>query len=159
AADLNGAATSVRVDVATVSLRVTVNNAVRVYGQPNPVFTTLDSGFVSGDTPSSLSGSLTFNTNAVASSDVGSFDVTASGLSSSNYTINYVKGSLTITPANQTIVWNNPADITFGTRLGPAQLNATVTVPGPAPAGKLTYTPGAGTNLAVGSGQSLTVTA
>ncbi|MBL8212530.1 MAG: hypothetical protein JNK87_17580 [Bryobacterales bacterium] len=55
-----------------------------------------------------------------------------------------------ITP---TINWNNPANILFGSALGPSQLNATTTVPG-----TFTYTPGLGTVLPIGANQTLSVT-
>ena len=48
----------------------------------------------------------------------------AAGLGS-NYTIAYANGTLTVNPATPTITWANPADITSGTPLGPAQLDAT----------------------------------
>jgi hypothetical protein len=57
----------------------------------------------------------------------------------------------------QTITWATPADITHGTPLGAAQLSATVSVPGAAPAGAITYTPDFGTILPVGDAQTLTV--
>jgi Developmentally Regulated MAPK Interacting Protein./FG-GAP repeat. len=56
-------------------------------------------------------------------------------------------------PSVPTITWSNPADITYGTPLGGAQLNATASVPG-----TFVYTPAAGTLLSVGSGQTLSVT-
>jgi hypothetical protein len=155
----NGATATVLINVAPAPLTVTVNNATKVYGQPNPKFSALYSGFVNGDTPGSLSGSLNFSTSATAVSDVGSYDIDATGLSSNNYTIGYAKATLSITPANQTIAWSNPADITYGTPLSAAQLDATVSVPGPAPAGTLTYAPAAGTLLNAGSGQLLSVVA
>ena len=51
-----------------------------------------------------------------------------------------------------TITWTNPADIIWGAALGANQLNASVGV-----AGTLTYTPPAGTILAAGNGQTLSV--
>jgi sugar lactone lactonase YvrE len=51
-----------------------------------------------------------------------------------------------------TITWSNPAPITYGTPLGPSQLNATADVPG-----TFTYTPPAGTVLPAGPNQVLTV--
>ncbi len=70
-----------------------------------------------------------------------------------------LSGGQTVTKADQTLSWSTPAAITYGTALGPAQLNATVSVPGPDPAGALTYTPPAGAILTAGSGQPLSVTA
>jgi hypothetical protein len=58
----------------------------------------------------------------------------------------------TVAPATPELTWANPADITYGTALSPTQLNATASVPG-----SFTYTPPAGTALAAGSGQTLTV--
>src|SRR5262249_10606660 len=57
------------------------------------------SGFVNGDAPSSLRGSLSFATTADATSQVGLYPVTPLGLVSRNYTITYVPGALTIFPA------------------------------------------------------------
>jgi len=53
---------------------------------------------------------------------------------------------------NPVITWNNPQDITYGTLLGPTQLNATANV-----AGTFVYTPAAGTQLGIGNNQSLKV--
>jgi hypothetical protein len=49
-----------------------------------------------------------------------------------------------------TLSWSNPADILAGTPLGGGQLNATASVPG-----TFAYTPGPGTVLQVGNGQTL----
>jgi hypothetical protein len=51
-----------------------------------------------------------------------------------------------------TITWSNPADITFGSALSGVQLNATTGI-----AGTFVYTPPAGTVLAAGSAQTLSV--
>jgi N-acetylneuraminic acid mutarotase len=67
--------------------------------------------------------------------------------------------AINVLRANQTITWPTPADILVGTALSGTQLDATVSVIGPAPAGALTYTPAAGTVLGPGSGQILSVTA
>jgi Flp pilus assembly CpaE family ATPase len=54
--------------------------------------------------------------------------------------------SLNVTKATPTIAWSAPARITYGTKLGAAQLNATASVPG-----TFVYTPGEGAMLAVGA--------
>src|SRR5262249_61767203 len=59
---------------------------------------------------------------------------------------------LKLTP---TITWATPADITYGTALGAAQLNATV---GGGVTGTFAYTPLAGAVLNAGSNQTLSVT-
>ena len=96
------------------------------YGQANPAFSVSFGGFGGGDTPSVLGGAIAFSTSATPTSDVGTYDVTASGLTSSNYTISLSPGTLSITPADQTITWANPADIVYGTPLDATQLDATV---------------------------------
>jgi Bacterial Ig-like domain (group 3) len=54
-----------------------------------------------------------------------------------------------------TISWSVPADITYGTALGPAQLNASASSGGQAVAGTFSYSPAAGTVLNAGTGQTL----
>ncbi|HSY47190.1 MAG TPA: MBG domain-containing protein [Thermoanaerobaculia bacterium] len=76
-----------------------------------------------------------------------------------DYTTASLGVPLTVTKANQTITWPNPADIVYGTLLSPAQLDAAVSVVGPASSGALTYTPPAGTLLQAGPGQTLMVAA
>jgi uncharacterized repeat protein (TIGR03803 family) len=51
---------------------------------------------------------------------------------------------------NPIITWPTPADMTYGTALGPTQLNATADVDG-----AFAYTPSTGTYLQAGAGQSL----
>ena len=61
-----------------------------------------------------------------------------------------------IVPAGKAIpviTWPAPADIVFGTPLGPAQLNATASVPG-----TFVFTPAAGATLPVAPAQMLSVT-
>src|SRR3989475_1439123 len=67
--------------------------------------------------------------------------------------------SITISQADQTITWSDPAGIIYGTLLSGAQLNATVAgVARGSPAGALTYMPGAGRLLYAGA-KALTVNA
>jgi len=65
----------------------------------------------------------------------------------SGYTASAIaKATYTVTPATPAITWAVPASIAYGTPLTSAQLDATSTV-----AGSFTYSPAAGTILAVGS--------
>ena len=54
--------------------------------------------------------------------------------------------------ATPAITWSNPADIFWGTLLSSTQLSATANT-----TGSFLYTPAAGTLLAVGNGQTLSV--
>jgi filamentous hemagglutinin family protein len=81
------------------SLTVTADDASRLYGSPNPAFTASYAGFVNGDDEGDLGGALAFATPAVQASPVGIYAITPSGLTSTNYTIAFVDGVLTVDPA------------------------------------------------------------
>ena len=68
----------------------------KVYGSANPAFTVRYDGFVLGQGPGFLTGAPAYTTAATTTSDVGSYPVTVDGLSSANYAITYVAGSLSI---------------------------------------------------------------
>jgi hypothetical protein len=63
-----------------------------------------------------------------------------------------VQINVTVVKTTPSITWAKPADIVFGSALGPTQLNASANVPG-----TFVYTPPAGTVLPVGNNQTLSV--
>src|SRR5262249_45052935 len=65
------------------------------------------SGFVNGDTDASLTNRPSLTTTATAVSHVGSYSITANGAADPDYTISYVSGTLTVTPAVLTVIANN----------------------------------------------------
>ena len=69
--------------------------------------------------------------------------------SNTNYAPSTGSVTLQVNPASTSVVWSNPASITYGTALSATQLNATVTPAGAT--GSFVYTPGAGTVLNAGS--------
>jgi hypothetical protein len=82
--------------------------------------------------------------------NVGTYQVLAQ-LDNPNYEAPDARGTLTILPAAPTINWPISSTIKPGTRLGPAQLNATATgAGGVSVAGSFRYTPAAGTLLKPG---------
>ena len=89
------------------SLIIITDAATKVYGDANPAFKVIYDNFVNGDDATKLGGNLSFTTTATASSAVGSYDVTPSGLTSSNYDITFKKGTLSITKATLTVTANN----------------------------------------------------
>ena len=99
--------------ITPAALTVTTVNVTKTYGDNNPAFTVNYAGFISGDSPSDLGGSLSFNTAAVTNSPVGSYPVTPSGLTSNNYTITFDNGSLSVTPASLTVTTVNTSK-TYG---------------------------------------------
>ncbi|HUQ26705.1 MAG TPA: MBG domain-containing protein, partial [Burkholderiales bacterium] len=72
------------------------NNASRNENLPNPPFSATYSGLKGADSTGSLSGTLLLTTPAILSSPAGSYSINPSGVSSSNYTITYVPGVLSI---------------------------------------------------------------
>jgi hypothetical protein len=215
--------------ITPVPLTITANNQTKTYGGPMPALTASYSGFVNGDTATSLTTAPTLSTTATAASHIGAYGITLSGAVDPDYSITYIDGTLTvtprpitvtadaqtkvygaadpamtyqitsgnlvngdgfsgaltraagedvgaypigqgtlsagtnytlayvgnalaITPATPKITWSNPADITYGTALSSAQLDATASVPG-----TFTYTPVAGTILGAGGNQMLSV--
>ncbi|WP_196490591.1 MBG domain-containing protein, partial [Erythrobacter donghaensis] len=65
-------------------LTVTADNATREYGLANPTFTGSITGFRNGDTESVISG-LTYGSVATIASNVGTYAITGSGATATNY--------------------------------------------------------------------------
>jgi endoglucanase len=135
--------------VAPAPLTVAVQNATRVANIENPAFSSTVTGLVNGDLASSLL--ITYTTNAFIGSPAGTYPISATVSSASNYSVTVTPGTLTVTTAPATIAWSNPIAIVYGTPLNSIQLNATAT-----PALTLTYSPPAGSILYAGT-QTLTV--
>jgi MBG domain (YGX type)/Bacterial Ig-like domain (group 3)/NHL repeat len=78
-------------------LTVTVGNATRPYGVPNPAFTSTVTGALNGDTFTN-----TYSTTATITSPVGMYPINdvVGGPAASNYTIHVTPGTLTITTAS-----------------------------------------------------------
>jgi hypothetical protein len=89
-------------------LTITANNVTQVYdGVPFSGGSVTYGGFVNGENASVLAGTLAYGGNSQGATNVGTYGITASGLASSNYLINYVGGALTITKAPLTIAANS----------------------------------------------------
>lgn len=103
------------VKILPAPLTVTVGDASKTYGQPDPTFSATFSGLVAGDTPASL-GTLAFSTLAAG---VGDYPIFAAGLDPTDYSITYVPGILHVLPAPLTVRtddvsrWYNAANPLF----------------------------------------------
>ena len=95
--------------VAAAPLTVTASSPTAVYGAGVPAVTASYSGFVNGDSASTLSPAPTCSTTATAGAGAGSYVTSCSGAVDPNYTIGYVTGTLTIARADQTIQIMTPA--------------------------------------------------
>jgi hypothetical protein len=77
-------------------LTITANDWTKITGEANPLFTVSYSGFVLGEGPSVLGGTLTFATPPTPGSPPGTYAITPGGLTSSNYAITFNRGTLTV---------------------------------------------------------------
>lgn len=91
-----------RADITPKNLIVRVGNHSAIYDGAvyDDGFSVVYDGLVAGEDASALSGSLSFTG---AGRNVGAYTISATGLSSTNYAIDYVDGLLTIDPADLTI--------------------------------------------------------
>ena len=81
-------------------LPVPADNATRPYGSANPTFTLSYTGFVNGETEAALAVKPTATCSATSTSPAGTYDITAAGGKSDNYSFSYKKGTLTITSSS-----------------------------------------------------------
>ena len=95
------------VAVHPANLTITASSAPVTYGSGAPTITASYSGFVNGDTPTSLTTKPTCTTTVSAASTVGSYASTCSGAVDGNYAISYVSGAVTVTPALLTVTADN----------------------------------------------------
>ena len=79
------------------ALTVTADNKSVTFGDNAPSYSASYSGFVNGETASVLGGTLGFSCEYVKNvTAAGTYDITPSGLTSSNYDITFTKGTLTV---------------------------------------------------------------
>ncbi len=99
--------------VTPAPLTITADNQTKAYGAALPTLTASYTGFVNGDTSASLTTQPTLTTTATAASSVSGspYTITASGAVDTDYTISYVAGTLTVTPAALTITADNQTKV------------------------------------------------
>src|SRR5207245_5874389 len=97
--NFNNASKNVFINVNKSPLTVTANDKTRTYGDPDPGLDVSYSGFVNGDGPTALSGTLVFNfagkpptsygPSTIVPLNAGTYAVRPSGLTSNNYDITF----------------------------------------------------------------------
>ncbi len=117
----------VTLSITAVPLTITANNVSRAFGVPNPTFTASYVTLVNGDTPASLTGTLSCTSTATATSLPGPYPITCSGQTSTNYNITYVPGTLTVTAVGPVLTLN-PTALAFTSPLGVTTVSQAVTV-------------------------------
>jgi hypothetical protein len=103
------------VTVAPTPLSITASSSSITYGAAAPNITPSYSGFVNGDTASSLGTQPTCTSVVLPTSPVGSYDSSCSGAVDPNYVISYVDGSVTVSPASVTVTASSPSMVYGGT--------------------------------------------
>jgi gliding motility-associated-like protein len=81
--------------ITKASLTITAEDKTKIFGASDPTLTVKYETFVNNETASVLSGTLSIS--RVAGESVGTYDITASGLTSNNYNISFVDGKFSIT--------------------------------------------------------------
>jgi len=145
------------------TLQVTAEDAHRIFGQPNPTFTTTITGFVGGDTQAVVTGAPIVTTTATAASSAGVYPIVVSQgtLAAANYIFAFLNGSLTITQATPGVGPTAPVSIVTPNNPVPSGSPVTLTVTVPAGAtGTVTFADGTtvlGTATIIGNTASLTI--
>lgn len=101
------------------SLTASTGTYTRHYGESNPEFEIVYSGFVNGEDVQALSQPVEARCTANETTDVGSYPIELQGGNSPNYEITkYNSGKLIIEKANQEIIWNQDlSNINMGSQI------------------------------------------
>ena len=87
-------------------LSLTVNNATREYGNPNPEFSSVITGFVEGENAENQNMKVDYTCDADGQSNVGNYRILAS-VNAPNYEVTYHYGTLAVTKAPLTLKVKN----------------------------------------------------
>lgn len=107
---------TVSFSVSKAALTVKAEDKSITYGDAAPVYTATYTGFVGDDGAEDLTGTLTFTCAYTKGSPVGTYPITPKGLTSNNYSISFVYGTLTVTenavptptaPVSKTLTYNS----------------------------------------------------
>jgi hypothetical protein len=105
----SGTSGSAILTVNKLPLTVTTQNASRFFGDANPVFTYVITGFVNNETTAVVSGAASCSTSASATSVPNSYTIACSigTLSATNYSFVFVNAILTVNPAPLVLAANS----------------------------------------------------
>ncbi|TKC09872.1 T9SS type B sorting domain-containing protein [Pedobacter polaris] len=147
---VTAAATS-NYEAATKTVAIMVDKAAQTIVWTAPANITYGTALSAAQLNATAEGALTYTPALGTILGGGAQTLSVTAAATSNYEAATKTVAITVDKATQTIVWNVPANITYGTALSATQLNATAE-------GTLTYTPALGTVLGAGA-QTLSVTA
>jgi GH43 family beta-xylosidase len=93
-----------KLTITKAPLTITAKSYTIKQGDALPTFEAEYSGFKNNETSAVLTTQPTITTTATSASAPGTYEITISGASATNYDITYVKGTLTITQADEIVV-------------------------------------------------------
>ena len=120
---------SVNFEITKVPLTITANPHTITYGDAPAANGVEYSGFVNNETQSVLGGEISYTYSYTQYGDVGDYTITPNGLSSTNYNISFVDGTLTVTQKEVGLTWGT-TDFTYNGSERTPTATATETVNG-----------------------------
>ena len=99
--------------VTPAALAITASSSTMTYGATPPTIEPSYSGFKNSDGPAALTTAPDCSSAVLSSSSVGRYASSCTGAADPNYTISYVSGSVSVTPAPLTITASS-ASVTYG---------------------------------------------
>ena len=125
------------------ALTVTADNKQATYGDAVPTYTVSCAGFAGEETAEVLGGELAITCTYAVRSVVGTYDIIPSGLTSGNYKITFVNGTLTVTAKAVSVTAVDKASV-YGDALVALTANTSGIVAGDGDADVYTLTKAAG---------------
>ncbi len=104
---------SVSVTISKAALTCTADNKSANYGDNPPSYTATYSGWKGSDNTSVLSGTLSFACSYAKGSNAGSYTITPSGVTASNYAITFNNGTLTVNKADPVVTAPTAKSLTY----------------------------------------------
>ena len=108
----------INVTIAKAPLTATADDKTVIYGNAAPEYTVTYAGWQGIDTTTALTGTIAFACEYQATSNVGNYVITPSGVNATNYAIDFINGTLTVNKAESgclapvafdTLVYNGAA--------------------------------------------------
>ena len=111
---LGGKEVSVQYTINKAELTIKANDNTIVYGDTASDKGVTYNGFVNGEDAGVLGGSLTYIFSYIPGSDTGLYIIAPQGVTSDNYEITFVPGTLTVGQREVTLTWHDYENRTYG---------------------------------------------
>ena len=111
--DYFGQTREFRIKINKVRLTVTANDASIVFGDAPANNGVSYVGFLSDDDATDLTGTLVYSYDYAQNGQVGAYAISVGGVTSGNYDINFVNGTLTVTPKTVNVSWTGGDGLVF----------------------------------------------